>query len=649
MRMTLCLASVLFLSGLAHAQTVWVASESTKVRPSDPIGPARAATLEAARNEFEAFHLVVHGGAAGVANVTVTAHDLAGPSGAVIGGAEIHVFREAWINLATPSNIAGATGRWPDAMIPAVDELFGETRNAFPTNVPASEQQPVYVEYHVPETAAAGVYTGTVHVAGNGLSVDVPVTLTVRGFTLPSTSSLRTAFGMGWSDACVAHFGSYAACGGDAGTTQMIQLYTRFALDHRITLDTSVYTGPGALPAGGYDWATWDATYGPLLDGTGPTRLKGAMLTSVRYVWDTASSDKYKEWGAHFKQRGWFDRTFDYTCDEPPAGCAWSDITSRAATVHGGDPDFHTLTTTTLGLATTNGVVAALDTLVPNLSLLAPMTSASTRASYDPWLVAAPHRQLWWYQSCMSHGCFIVGGQDTVGWPSYAIDAPALLNRAMEWMSYRNKMEGELYYDTTYALLKGDAWSNQYYFGGNGDGTLFYPGTPAKIGGTHDIPLASLRMKMIREGLEDYEYLKALADAGDPAMADAEAAKLAPTSTGFTADPAALDAARDRIATRIEQLSGTAPAAGAGGGSTPPAGGGTDPGAGGSTPGAPGGTDPGLPTQPTDATGSPTAKASGCSSVPGADARAPLSLFFLLALAGGLAARRVRARARVRR
>ena len=34
------------------------------------------------------------------------------------------------------------------------------------------------------------------------------------------------------------------------------------------------------------------------------------------------------------------------------------------------------------------------------------------------------------------------------------------------------------------------------HFGGNGDGTLFYPGLPAKIGGHTEIPIDSIRLKL---------------------------------------------------------------------------------------------------------------------------------------------------------
>ncbi len=116
-----------------------------------------------------------------------------------------------------------------------------------------------------------------------------------------------------------------------------------------------------------------------------------------------------------------------------------------------------------------------------------------------------------------------------------------------------------MYWETAYAFT-GDAWTSQWAFSGNGDGTLFYPGTPAEIGGTSHIPVASIRLKMIREGMEDYEYLKLVSDLGDPAFAAAQAAELFPRP--YSTDDvsaAALLAARERLAARILALMATAP------------------------------------------------------------------------------------------
>jgi uncharacterized protein (TIGR03382 family) len=70
---------------------------------------------------------------------------------------------------------------------------------------------------------------------------------------------------------------------------------------------------------------------------------------------------------------------------------------------------------------------------------------------------------------------------------------------------------------------------------------------------------------MIREGMEDYEYLRALADAGDPEGARQIARQLFSSAYATEVDPGALMAAREAIALRILQLSGKAPPAGTAG------------------------------------------------------------------------------------
>jgi hypothetical protein len=123
----------------------------------------------------------------------------------------------------------------------------------------------------------------------------------------------------------------------------------------------------------------------------------------------------------------------------------------------------------------------------------------------------AGKKQLWWYQSCASHGCEIIGGDYFRGWPSYMIDHSGVSNRIMSWLSWKYDIRGELYFSLNEAYSrKGDPWKDIRLFGGNGDGTLFYPGLPERVGGRSDIPIESIRLKLIREGLEDYEYLRML-------------------------------------------------------------------------------------------------------------------------------------------
>jgi hypothetical protein len=144
------------------------------------------------------------------------------------------------------------------------------------------------------------------------------------------------------------------------------------------------------------------------------------------------------------------------------------------------------------------------------------------------------------------------------------IDASAVRARSMEWLSFRYGATGELYYETGQAYYQRDPWTQgQWDFTGNGDGTLFYPGTARHIGGQTDIPVASVRLKMVREGMEDYEYLKLLSDLGGGDDAKAIAQELFPHAYQADAKPAELMAAREALARAILARAGKqAPAPG---------------------------------------------------------------------------------------
>ena len=81
--------------------------------------------------------------------------------------------------------------------------------------------------------------------------------------------------------------------------------------------------------------------------------------------------------------------------------------------------------------------------------------------------------------------------------------------------------------------------------------------SPSVTGGQTDIPLASIRLKMIREGFEDYEYLKLASDLGDPAFARQIGQTLFPDVFASRQPPAAL---RSRACRDMRKLKGDIPA-----------------------------------------------------------------------------------------
>ena len=122
----------------------------------------------------------------------------------------------------------------------------------------------------------------------------------------------------------------------------------------------------------------------------------------------------------------------------------------------------------------------------------------SQRKLYEPAVAAG--KELWMYISCMSQGCEAADtkmskcpGQQvscTNGtWPSYMIDAASPFNRAMSWMSWLYDVHGELYWGSNAAdglhtqSDTNSSWENQWIAGGNGDGSLTYPGRVSKVRG----------------------------------------------------------------------------------------------------------------------------------------------------------------------
>jgi MYXO-CTERM domain-containing protein len=227
--------------------------------------------------------------------------------------------------------------------------------------------------------------------------------------------------------------------------------------------------------------------------------------------------------------------------------------------------------------------------------------------------------------------------QGTPGFPTMFIDESALSNRLMQWFDFEFQVGAELYYDTTYAMSNQDAWQSQYEFGNNGDGSIWYPGKPSVIGGTKDIPIESFRMKMLRAGMQDYEYLALLTKLGEGSFANQQLGTVT-QGTSYNPDPSVLDAARLAMADEIEKLL----AMGADGGTTTSTGGATTtgPGAGGGAPST-GAAGTGAANSTGGSSGVDNGKKAGCSCE---TARAPSPDGFLaaltLAFAGTLTRRR---------
>jgi hypothetical protein len=556
----------------------WTTHALEKVRPGDRPREPTGIELQAARNEFEPFQLVLRAGSARLDGVDVTMSDLIGPAGARIAADQSTVYVERFLRVATPSSVEGEAGEWPDALVPSVDRYAGEKRNAFPLALEPGRNQPIWIDLYVPPNAPPGAYHGQAVVRGGGAArgetlAEAPVTLTVLPFALPSTSSFPTSFGFSGISALQQHYGGYK---GDAELYELSRLYATALLRHRVSIAGGSMSPPEwtASPKKvTVKWARYDKEVGPFLDGTvfaDGEPLAGARATSIdvrtppTLPGDDSKVLYWREWVRHFEQRGWLDRLFLYLWDEPARDQNYGDVLKLGQEARDAAPELRTLLTEQLSsrLAPVVDVwVTLVNCIEPRPGVDGPCEETVPRSAYAA--AEREGRKVWWYQSCASHGCDTVGrAPDFTGWPSYMVDVDPVANRIMPWLAFQYAIDGELYYNTVEAYNeKGSPWDDVRAHGGNGDGTLFYPGTPDRIGGKTQIPIESVRLKLIREGLEDYEYL-VLMERGGGAGADRahrEVGKFARTVFDWNRDAASLYAARRAIASMIA-ASGESPA-----------------------------------------------------------------------------------------
>jgi hypothetical protein len=99
-----------------------------------------------------------------------------------------------------------------------------------------------------------------------------------------------------------------------------------------------------------------------------------------------------------------------------------------------------------------------------------------------------------------------------------------------------------------------DPWLDVRLVGGNGDGTLFYPGRPDRIGGHTDIPIESIRLKLIREGMEDHEYLTLLEKLAGPRAAEEFAERITQKPYLWESDPEAFLRVRRELGETLDRL-----------------------------------------------------------------------------------------------
>ncbi len=134
------------------------------------------------------------------------------------------------------------------------------------------------------------------------------------------------------------------------------------------------------------------------------------------------------------------------------------------------------------------------------------------------------------------------------------LDDPGIESRILFWQIYQRNIEGFLYWRSNYwtKLPEEDPWQSLDTFGNGilGDGILVYPGQ--KIG--RDKPIPSIRLKLIRDGIDDIELLYYAEKVVGKEWAKEKAAKVSKSLTTVDVTSDEFAALRIEIGNAIEKM-----------------------------------------------------------------------------------------------
>ncbi len=513
-----------------------------------------------AKNEVVNFNLILESPNTSTDNLNIEFDLLTGPNGDTISSTQttdlfdwtnrnIELFYVRYLEIKGLSSFIGEsydqrhlpekmrTTYDPENGIPTGDWYDRPNHNAFYPEIAvplsleenfkieADENQSIWVDIYIPKNISAGIYSGELKVEQNDDVIQiVPVVLEVYNFVLPDEPVSKTMLVLGDGDINLRYLGEKWP--DDEKALQKIEKirneHFKLAHRHKISLIDSE-TAPGLDQPSG-QWIS-------RLDGSLFTSANGYDGPGVSVSNNVYSIGTYGSWGwqgegeesmqTHADNwEGWFKNNFPnierflYLIDE---SSDYEQIEEWANWIENSDGIGKNL----LSMATTWLVNAYSE--MPSLDI--PASSMYVAATDETQEVSD------YYNSQSDKKVFFYNG-GRPGQGSFMIEDDGIALRELAWGQYKKNIDRWFYWESTYynnfqaGLGETDVFNQAQTFGGNsgfdefkgetgwnysnGDGVLFYPGTdmifPEE---SYDLdgPMASLRLKYWRRGIQDVDYL----------------------------------------------------------------------------------------------------------------------------------------------
>lgn len=493
--------------------------------------PLPVANVELAGNEYESFQLALLAQNE-LKNIRFTWTDLAktGSPEHKIGREHIQWQQVGYIRadhiMILPCDKEGVPGWWPDPLLPV-------SRG----RAPAGKSVVFWFTVYAPPGTAPGSYKGTITMTmDDATTIEIPVVAKVRNFTLAQEGHLPNAFALmnGFLEKVYKR----------TPDTKLRTAYGEFMLRHRLSPEGDI-----------------SRTDMPVMVELEQYRNRGLgkfnLVNMVRdrgmstWVCNSPASlytpefkkkmyDKIKPVVDELRRRGLAKDAYIYTFDETKK--EYEPIVREFfGMVKEHFPEVATFTTAKIPQR-----VDELNSL--NIDWLCPSTR--TYNYQDAEKCRAAGKKIWSYVCC---------GPDHP-YANIMCRFPLIESRILGWQSFEQKYDGFLYWGVNIWPSRSNVpidpengifldWSIEGIIGHEiyGDGRLIYANKNGE-------PIGSTRLAVLRDGLEDYEYLYLLSKklgSVDEARQWCPPVFFDPTS--FTRDDKVLKTQRSKVADRIEQ------------------------------------------------------------------------------------------------
>jgi len=533
---------------------------AVRVRPEGAFRGADAAEVSAARGEVESFQIVVTATGGNLRGITAEMSPLKSQGGAGLPAQNVTLYRAMFIPVRQSAlQATEPPGLIADPLVPFVNPytgtrvpeprwrekaLEGARFGAVGFDLWQDRHQPLWVDVQVPKDAAPGDYRGTFTVRAQGAApATIPVRVTVWDFTLPDGPTHENHFG-GFS-----YMARYHKL--DENSEKYHQFEDRYIAAmaaHRLNPPLPRRLHPKVADDGAvvFDEAT-DRRITAFVERYHVTNVE-VPRAPVRDLLTTgrARALRYYEWWyTYLQKKGWAGRAYLYMLDEPNTKEAYDQVRQVGALIHEAAPNLRRLVVEQP--YTQNPEWGSLDGAVDVwCPLFAFIDESAVRR------VQAAGDTVWSYTALVQRAPSYHPDHEKVRSdhpPYWQIDFPVLSYRIAPWLNRRYGITGLLYWTTVcWTSPPRNPWDSPgFRVNFNGEGMLFYPGEDAGIEG----PITTIRLKNLRDGMEDYEYFVLLEQRKGKAAVDEIVRTAVPTWGTWNQDPYELLKLRERLAREI--------------------------------------------------------------------------------------------------